>query len=251
MMKKEKALIESIKIIAEDTVEMVLFSMYISRVAQPGQFIHIAVEGHTLRRPISIANIDQEKETITILFKLNGLGTKQLSTYRVGNELDVLGPLGNGFPIKDSGEATILLVGGGIGVPPLYNLGKSLVEKGFEVISILGFQTRNNVFYEEEFKQLGKTFIVTDDGTYGDKGYVTDIINKIGHFDTYYSCGPIPMLQAVQARLKESPGYISLEERMGCGVGACYACVIQTNDEQGYKKICHDGPVFHAQEVIL
>ncbi|WP_102026284.1 dihydroorotate dehydrogenase electron transfer subunit [Salirhabdus sp. Marseille-P4669] len=251
MMKREKVLIESSEVIAKDTVEMVLYSMYISDVAKPGQFIHIAVEGHTLRRPISIATVDRERETITILFKIDGSGTKQLAEYSVGKELDVIGPLGNGFPVNERDGSTILLIGGGIGVPPLYNLGKLLVKEGFNVKSILGFQTGASVFYEDYFKQLGETYVVTNDGSYGHQGFVTDVMSEVGDFDTYYSCGPIPMLKAIKERLPEKHGFLSLEERMGCGVGACYACVVKTRDEQGYKKICHDGPVFTSQEVIL
>ena len=250
MIQKEKMIIKSVKNIALDTIEMVLENTFISKTAIPGQFLHASIEGHTLRRPISIADIDREKETVTILFKILGKGTEKLATYQAGMSFNVLGPSGNGFQIEDK-QGTYLLIGGGIGVPPLYYLGKKLAEKQCQVISILGFQTKANVFYEEKFRALGETFIVTNDGSYGETGFVTDIIERAGDFDSYFSCGPVPMLKAITKKLPTKPGLISLEERMGCGVGACMACVIPTNDGKSYQKICSDGPVFHAQEVSL
>lgn len=251
MLKKEKLTIKSNHRIALDTVEMILENKYISQTAVPSQFLHVSVSGHTLRRPISIADINREEETITILFKMIGSGTKELAMYQPGMTIDALGPGGNGFELHNQEQSTVLLIGGGIGVPPMYYLGKTLARHGVKVISILGFQTAESVFYEEKFKPLGETCIVTNDGTYGDEGFVTDVLHKIGDFDRYYSCGPVPMLRAVTASLKDKRGYISLEERMGCGVGACFACVIPTDDQGGYKKICKDGPVFNAQEVSL
>lgn len=251
MMKREKLYIKSTKHIALDTIEMVLANKYISQTAVPGQFLHILVGGHTLRRPISIADINKQEETVTILFKKIGSGTKELATYTPGMMVDALGPNGNGFHLQIEEQSTVLLIGGGIGVPPLYYLGKTLAQQNIKIISILGFQTGASVFYEREFQTFGETHIVTNDGSYGDKGFVTDVLHKIDPFDRYYSCGPVPMLQAVTASLQGKQGYISLEERMGCGVGACYACVIPTDDQGGYKKICKDGPVFNAQEVSL
>lgn len=251
MISKEKMMIKSSERIALDTVEMVLENKKISQTAVPGQFLHLLVSGYTLRRPISIADINKKKETITILFKMLGSGTKELATYLPGMTVDALGPSGNGFELHNEVQSTVLLIGGGIGVPPLYYLGKTLAQQNIKVISVLGFQTKASVFYEEQFNNLGETYIVTNDGSYGNKGFVTDIVGDIGTFDRYYSCGPIPMLQAVTSSLKNKQGYISLEERMGCGVGACFACVIPTDDQGGYKKICKDGPVFNAQEVSL
>ena len=250
MINKEKLRIVSSCQIAKYTVEMVLENDYISKHATPGQFVHLTVDGHTLRRPISIADINREQQTITILFKIIGSGTKRLAAYQVGEYVDALGPSGNGFQLENHSGATILLVGGGIGVPPLYNLGKALAAKGINIISVLGFQTGDYVFYEGKFKALGQTIIVTNDGSYGEKGFVTDVLDDLD-FDRYYTCGPVPMLQAITTKLKGKDGYISLEERMGCGVGACFACVIPVNDGNGYKKICKDGPVFHAEEVAL
>lgn len=252
MIKKESMAVLSSKQIAKDTIEMVLKNSYISEQAVPGQFLHISVVGHTLRRPISIAAVNQAEETITILFKIIGQGTLALANYPVGSNVDVLGPSGNGFPIDDlTTEDEVLLIGGGIGVPPLYYLGTALKERGVKVQSIIGFQSKEYVFYEEAFKQLGDTYVVTNDGTYGYKGYVTDVVDEIRPFNRYYSCGPAPMLKAVTMTFPEDTGYISFEERMGCGVGACLACVIETTDEAGYKKICQDGPVFAAKEVSI
>jgi len=250
MINKELMLIKYVKMIAQDTIEMVLENDYISKTAIPGQFVHILIDGNTLRRPISIADINREEKTITILFKVVGSGTRKLASYKPGMVVDALGPGGNGFKTNLDNQSTILLIGGGIGVPPLYFLGKSLANKG-KIISILGFQSEENVFYEDKFRALGETFIVTNDGSYGEEGFVTDVLEKAGYFDRYFSCGPLPMLQAITAKLPTKPGLISLEERMGCGVGACMACVIPSSEKGGYRKICSDGPVFEAQEVIL
>ncbi len=251
MLKKEEMYIVKSTEIALDTFEMVLQNEYISATAKPGQFLHISVSGHTLRRPISIANIDKENGTVTVLFKILGAGTAHLADYQAGMKLDVLGPGGNGFNLENAPGSTILLIGGGIGVPPLYSLGKTLKAEGMKIISVLGFQKQASVFYEDAFRALGETYIVTDDGSCGTKGFVTDVTKQITDFDRYYTCGPTPMLQAVTRQLKGKSGYVSLEERMGCGVGACFACVIPSDDEGGYKKICKDGPVFAADEVTL
>lgn len=252
MIKKQLMEIISAKQLALDTFEFTLKSDYVSKEAVPGQFLHISLPGHTLRRPISIANIDPEAGTVTAIFKVLGEGTKELSLVEAGETLDVLGPGGNGFSVENKPGSRILLVGGGIGVPPLYYLGKKLAEAGHEIVSVLGFQNKESVFYEERFKEFGEVHIATDNGSYGTKGFVTDVIGEIGEIDRYYTVGPIPMLRAVTQKMDGTPGYISLEERMGCGIGACFACVIPLKgDAQGYKKICSDGPVFEANEVAL
>lgn len=248
MQKVEMKLVQT-RLIAKDTVEMKLEDDYITQVAKPGQFIYLALPHFMLRRPISIADINKESKQLTILFKILGKGTAELAASQPGIGIDVLGPNGNGFPETTEPSTKALLIGGGIGVPPLYYLGKQLRNNGILVTSILGFQTKEHVFYENEFRQLGETIVVTDDGSYGEKGFVTDMLNSVSHFDTYYACGPTGMLRALTELLQEVKGYISLEERMGCGIGACAACVVAT--EQGYQKICHDGPVFSAKEVIL
>ncbi|MFD2628318.1 dihydroorotate dehydrogenase electron transfer subunit [Oceanobacillus kapialis] len=249
-MRKIELVVKQLTEIAKETYEMVLENSFVSMTAIAGQFLHLQIEGHILRRPISIASVDPKSQTVTIIFKVNGPGTKHLAGYQPNSTLNALGPAGNGFNLEID-DKTVLLIGGGIGVPPLYHLGKKLIEKEKNIISILGFQSKDYVFYEKEFQQLGKTYIVTNDGSYGESGFVTDMLGEVEDFDSYYSCGPIPMLQAVSQKLVHKNGFISLEERMGCGVGACFACVIPSDTEAGYRKICKDGPVFHHQEVSL
>src|SRR5699024_7044278 len=237
--------------IALDTYEMKVKNEEVINQVKPGQFLHIQVPNFTLRRPISIADVEEDG-IITIIFKALGEGTTELSTYKQGDHLQAIAPCGNGFSIENKKDDTIVLVGGGVGVPPLHYLGKLLKRQNNKVITIIGFQTKESVFYEEEFRAFSdETIVVTDDGSYGEKGFVTDILKQIKDYDTYYSCGPFPMLKAVTQLVSGKEGFISLEERMGCGVGACFACVIPTNEENGYKKICQDGPVFPAQEVVL
>ncbi len=249
-MRKIDLQIRKTTMIALDTVEMVLKNEYASQTAGPGQFLHISVPGHTLRRPISIADVDKEAGTITILFKKFGRGTKLLADYHPGMTLNALGPSGNGFSPDQAAGSTALLIGGGIGVPPLYYLGKTLKEKNVNVIAVLGFQTAIQVFYEKAFQALGETYVVTDDGTYGQAGFVTDVLDQVSDFDHYYTCGPVPMLKSIQQKLAGRPGTLSLEERMGCGVGACFACVIPC-EEGGYRKVCQNGPVFRTEEIAL
>lgn len=252
MIKKEYMEIISSTQIAKDTIQLVLKNNYISAHATPGQFLHISVTGHTLRRPLSIANVDKKAQTVTVLFKIIGQGTAALAVYEQGQMLDVLGPSGNGFPTEDlTSNSTVLLIGGGIGVPPVHFLGKRLKEMGVHVQSILGFQSESYVFYESSFTEMGDTYVVTNDGSYGHKGFVTDVTENLASFDRYYACGPLPMLKAVTEKFADKEGFVSFEERMGCGIGACYACVIPTKDSDGYKKICQHGPVFQANEVIL
>jgi len=236
--------------IAKDTIELVLKHEHVSKHAVPGQFLYIRTENHTLGRPISIADVDRKNGTVTILFKIIGSGTRKLSAISPGDTVQALGPSGNGFPLNARGDEKLLIVGGGIGVPPLYFLAKELSKQGVHITCVLGFQSKNHVFYEGKFEGFAKTFIVTNDGSYGYKGFVTDVMKKINEVDSYYACGPLPMLQAIKEECKEITGYLSLEERMGCGVGACLACVVPTNDG-GYRKICKDGPVFPAKEVHL
>ncbi|GGH73527.1 dihydroorotate dehydrogenase B (NAD(+)), electron transfer subunit [Compostibacillus humi] len=250
-MKREKMTVLSISPLAKDTVEMVLKTKNAVRKAKPGQFLYFQLPGHTLRRPISIAAIDKESGTVTIIFKVTGKGTELMATLPPGSVLDAIGPNGNPFPADENGSNAVLLIGGGIGVPPLYCLGKHFCAQGVKVYSVLGFQSREYVFYEEKFRKLGETVIVTDDGSYGEKGFVTDVLHRFKLYDTYFACGPLMMLKAVTKQLEDVPGFISMEERMGCGIGACYACIIEANTEEGYKKICSDGPVFRAGEVLL
>lgn len=252
MIQREYAPITNIEYIAKDTVEMTLQNEYISNKAMPGQFVHVLVPGHTLRRPISIASVHKKENKFVLLFKVIGSGTEKLSTYTIGEMLDILGPAGNGFPLdKISKNGSLLLVGGGIGVPPIYFLATELHRQNIEAEVILGFQSKEFMFYEEKFKRLGGVTIVTDDGSYGKSGYVTTNIHSPKEYSQYFACGPNPMLQAMVQTMDGVEGFLSLEQRMGCGIGACYACVVRSMDGKKYAKICEDGPVFAANEVKL
>lgn len=260
MIQNECCTVVSHREIAENINELILHGELVSEMKEPGQFVHVKVaDGNAplLRRPISIAHIEQGKKEFTLIYRALGQGTTLLSKKIKGEEVDILGPLGHGFPLEETkvGE-TALLVGGGIGVPPLYELSKQLLSRGVKVIHVLGFQSESAMFYEDVFLQLGPTYVATVDGSYGTCGFVTDVItSKAIEFDTLYSCGPTPMLRALQEKYAaDKKVFLSLEERMGCGIGACFACVCHTADNpEGttYKKICTDGPVFRAGEVVL
>ena len=219
----------------------------------PGQFVNIRVEGQFLRRPISVCNISEvrgerleARGVLTIIYKVVGVGTEAMSHLPVGTQLDVLTVLGNGYDLSKAGDAP-LLVGGGVGVPPMYMLARQLREMGKAVRVILGFNTKEEVFYEEEFRALGCDVIVTTvDGSHGVKGFVTNAVD--GQQSYYYTCGPLPMIKALLQTLG-THGEVSMEERMGCGFGACMGCTIQTT--QGPKRVCKEGPVFAAEELIL
>lgn len=212
-------------------------------VIAPGTFFHVKTS-ELLRRPLSVANV--EGDVVTFLYKIIGKGTQDLAERRPGDVLDVLGPLGNGFPLEQTGKR-VVLVGGGIGVPPLYYTRRRLADQGIETVAILGFDTKESVFYEEAFCALGETIITTVDGSYGEAGFVTGPLARI-EADVLFSCGPEPMLKAVAASHIEER-YVSIENRMGCGIGACFACVCEAPG--GYVKVCSDGPVFRAEEVTL
>ncbi|WP_262172870.1 dihydroorotate dehydrogenase electron transfer subunit [Saccharococcus sp. Marseille-Q5394] len=244
--------------IAKNIFEMKLTGKLVGEINSPGQFVHIRVSDSfepLLRRPISIASIDYEAGEMTIIYRAEGRGTQLLSLKKEGDEVDVLGPLGNGFPVDETSPGeTAVLIGGGIGVPPLYELSKQLTAKGVNCIHVLGFQTADVSFYEEEFMRLGETYIATVDGTKGMSGFVTNVMETIGDgFATYYSCGPMPMLNAVQTAYSGKKGFLSFEQRMGCGIGACFACVCETTDktDKEYIKVCSDGPVFPAGVVSI
>ena len=210
----------------------------------PGQFVNIRVQGQFLRRPISVCNITAG--LLTIIYKVVGVGTEAMSQLPVGTQLDVLTILGNGYDLSKAGDKP-LLVGGGVGVPPMYMLARQLREMGKEVKVILGFNTQDEVFYEEEFRALGCDVIVTTvDGSHGVKGFVTNAMD--GQQSYYYTCGPLPMIRALINTLGTN-GEVSMEERMGCGFGACMGCTIQTTI--GPKRVCKEGPVFPAEVLIL
>ena len=211
----------------------------------PGQFVNIAIEGCYLRRPISVC--DYDNESITLIYKVVGRGTEIMSRMQPGEKLDVLTGLGNGFSTAATTESPVL-VGGGVGVPPLYNLAKKLQAAGKKVQVVLGFNRAEEIFYAEEFRALGvDVHVATADGSVGVKGFVTDAMKQIS-FDYVYTCGPLPMLKAIYAAT-ECDGEYSFEERMGCGFGACMGCSCQTT--KGSKRICKEGPVLKRDEIIF
>ena len=217
-----------------------------SAISHPGQFVELSLEGFFLRRPISVCNYDEG--TLTLIYKVVGKGTAQMANLTQGTKLSALTGLGNGF--NDAVEcSSALLVGGGVGVPPLYRLARNLIAQGKSVTVVLGFNTASEVFYQSEFEALGaKVIVATADGSVGCKGFVTDAIaqNNI-EAEYFYSCGPLPMLRALTTAL-DIPGEISLEERMGCGFGICMGCSIQT--ASGPKRVCKEGPVFKKEEIL-
>lgn len=242
MYKQNKYKILSNDALTDDVYKMVLGgdTQYI---IAPGQFINIQLDGKFLRRPISVC--DYSDDTITIIYKVVGEGTEQMKNLAVGEVLDVLTGLGNGYDISKSTKP--LLIGGGVGVPPMYNLAKALINDGQKVSVVLGFNTAKEIFYEQEFKALGcNVFVTTVDGSYGIKGFVTDAMKDID-YDYFYTCGPLPMFKAVY-NATETSGQFSFEERMGCGFGACMGCSCKT--KYGNKRICKDGPVLVKEEII-
>ncbi len=244
MYKKGKYKIVSNRALTSSIYEMILEgdTQYIT---SPGQFVNIEVKGLYLRRPISVCDYDER--SIRLIYKVVGEGTTSMSSYEAGVELDLLTGLGNGFHI-DERSMKPLLVGGGVGVPPLYNLCRELIAKGKEVTVVLGFNKADEIFLYDDFVALGaKVVVTTVDGSVGVKGFVTTAMSDID-YDFVYSCGPIPMLKAVYDRSGEVDGEYSFEERMGCGFGACVGCTCKT--KYGYKRICKDGPVLNRDEII-
>ena len=226
-----------------DSVYKMVLSGDTSAVTNCGQFVNIQLAGKFLRRPISVCDYDES--TLTIIYKAVGSGTEQMSAMIPGEKLDILTGLGNGYDISLSGDHPVLL-GGGVGVPPMYNLAKKLVGQGKQVTVILGFNTQSEIFYENEFKALGCDVAVTTvDGSYGIKGFVTDALPV--SYSYFYTCGPEPMLKAVYKATSTS-GQMSFEERMGCGFGACMGCSCKTLT--GYKRICKEGPVMMKEEIL-
>lgn len=238
------------KVIANDWIGtntmMMLLEGATEQFTAPGQFVNIAVPGFTLRRPISVCDI--EGEVLTIVYDVVGHGTEVLSGMKEGEELDVLPALGNGFDMAKCGERPLLL-GGGVGCPPIYSLAKNLIAKGVLPTVVLGFNSDDRMIMIEQFENLDIPFYVaTVDGSYGTKGFVTDVIREEAlDPDYFYACGPLPMLKALCGAL-EIPGQLSLEARMGCGFGACMCCSLET--KSGSKRICKEGPVFDKEDLI-
>lgn len=229
--------------IARDIYKMVLEGDT-SAITAPGQFINLKLDGFYLRRPISV--YDYDGESVTIIYKTVGTGTYAMAEMQAGEVIDTLTGLGNGFDTQKSGDAP-LLVGGGVGVPPMYNLAKKLIAEGKAVSVILGFNSSPDVFGEEEFKALGaKVYVATADGSYGTKGFVTDVMKTLD-YSFFYTCGPEPMFRAID-KIAQTSGQYSFEERMGCGFGACMGCSCKTLT--GNKRICKEGPVLMREEII-
>ncbi len=238
------------KILANELIAQDLYKMVLegdtSAITAPGQFINIKIDGFFLRRPFSICDYDDT--TITIIYKIVGEGTEVMGKLLPGVCLDTLVGLGNGFDTSKSG-CSPLLFGGGAGAAPMYNLARKLTEEGKKPIVLLGFNYADDVFYEKEFANLGcEVYVSTVDGAYGTRGFVTDIVTQKKLSYTYfYACGPAPMYKAIETIVQTS-GQYSLEERMGCGFGACMGCSCET--KKGSKRICKDGPVFEREEIV-
>ena len=226
-----------------DNVFQMILAGDTSHITNCGQFVNIQLDGMFLRRPISVCDYDEN--TLTIIYKVVGKGTEAMSAMKAGTRLDLLTGLGNGYDLTLAGDRPVLL-GGGVGVPPMSNLAKKLRQAGKSVSVILGFNTAAEIFYEEAFRALGcQVTVTTVDGSYGVKGFVTDALPE--NYSYFYTCGPEPMLKAVY-RATNTSGQMSFEERMGCGFGACMGCSCKTIT--GYKRICKDGPVMKKEEIL-
>lgn len=251
----EYKLIEK-KAIASDIFSFTILCPDVAELAKCGQFVHILVEGYTLRRPISICEVDKVKGTIRIVFEIRGSGTDKLAQLNVGDDVDMIAPLGNGFTVKEIGEnERIIVIGGGIGVPPMLETAKSYKK----TTAVLGFRSYDRIILSEDYKANGiETIICTDDGSVGNKGTIEAPLRaelEKGNVAGVFACGPKPMLGAVMKAAKDYGVFceVSLEERMGCGVGACVGCVCKVirDGEEKMLRVCKDGPVFNAEEVIL
>ena len=241
-MKQESLRVTGNVRIAESVWKMTLEGAELEE-QKPGQFVNIRLDGQFLRRPISVC--ESSSGSLTLIYKVVGRGTEQMSRLHAGEMLDMLTGLGNGYDLAKAGDAPLLL-GGGVGVPPLVMLARKLREQGKRVTAVLGFNTRAEVFGEELFRALGcDTVVATADGSYGTKGFVTDALPE--EYSYFYTCGPEPMLKAVYRKTKTS-GQFSFEERMGCGFGACMGCSCRTIT--GYKRICREGPVLEKEEIL-
>ena len=232
-----------------DTVyRMVLEGPLEGAITAPGQFVNLKLPGYYLRRPISVC--EWTEDTLTLIYKVVGHGTEAMAATPVGESFDLLVGLGNGFDTSLSGDAP-LLIGGGVGIPPLYGLCKALLAEGKSPSVILGFNTAEEIFLKEDFEELlentdGNVYVTTVDGSVGTKGFVTDVMKDLD-YSFFYTCGPMPMFRAIES-VATTSGQYSFEERMGCGFGACMGCSIQT--KEGNKRVCKDGPVLMREEII-
>ena len=255
-------MMEEMELVAQEEIAPRIYSMILKgeMVAQmlPGQFLHIRVPdgAKLLRRPISISEIDPKTQTCRLIYRIEGGGTAIFSRLPIGSKLSVMGPQGNGFDLTNLGQGQkALIIGGGIGVPPLVQVATQLHEQGVEVHSVLGFANKEAVILEEELKQYGQVTITTDDGSYGIQGNVSTVVETLNEdIDAVYSCGAPGMLKYVNAKFHDHPrAYISMESRMACGMGACYACVVHLENasQAANKRVCEDGPVFETGTIVM
>ncbi|MGT2929575.1 dihydroorotate dehydrogenase electron transfer subunit [Streptococcus dentasini] len=252
---KAPILKEDLRVINQTEIAPRIFKMVLAgqmvNDMEIGQFLHLRVPDPSklLRRPISICDIDREIQQVSIIYRVQGMGTELLSQLKSGDFIDTMGPQGKGFDISNvSAGQKVLIIGGGIGVPPLYATAKALAEKGADVTVVLGFANKAAVILEEEFNHYAHVTVTTDDGSYGIRGYVSTVVDELtDDYAAIYACGAPGMLKYVDSKFEHHPhAYMSLEERMACGMGACYACVVHLKDrsEAANKRVCEDGPVF-------
>lgn len=253
--------LETMKVVAQDEIAPAIYELVLEgemvEAMRAGQFLYLRVpdEAHLLRRPISISSINKSQNQCHLIYRIEGSGTAIFSTLKAGDSLDVMGPQGNGFDLSDLEQhSRVLLVGGGIGVPPLLEVAKQLHERGVDVTTVLGFATKDAVILEDELSQYSKVFVTTDDGSYGIKGNVSVVIKEFDNeFDAIYSCGAPGMMKYINQTYYDHPrAYLSLESRMACGMGVCYACVLKVPDSETVsQRVCEDGPVFKTGTVVL
>ena len=253
--------LETMKVVTQDEIAPAIYELVLEgemvEAMRAGQFLHLRVpdDAHLLRRPISISSINKSQNQCHLIYRIEGSGTAIFSTLKAGDRLDVMGPQGNGFDLSELDQRSrVLLVGGGIGVPPLLEVAKQLNERGVEITTVLGFATKDAVILEAELAKYSKVFVTTDDGSYGIKGNVSVVIKELdSEFDAVYSCGAPGMMKYINQTFYDHPrAYLSLESRMACGMGACYACVLKVPDSDTVsQRVCEDGPVFKTGTVVL
>ena len=253
--------LEVMRVVSQEEIAPAIFELVLEgemvAAMKAGQFLHLRVpdDAHLLRRPISISSIDKASKQCRLIYRVEGAGTAIFSSLKTGDSIDVMGPQGNGFDLSGLNQGSrVLLVGGGIGVPPLLEVAKQLYERGVEITTVLGFATKNAVILDDELTKYSQVFVTTDDGSYGIKGNVSVVINECDtKFDAIYSCGAPGMMKYINQTFYDHPrAYLSLESRMACGMGACYACVLKVPDSETVsQRVCEDGPVFKTGTVIL
>ena len=253
--------LEVMRVVSQEEIAPAIFELVLEgemvEAMKAGQFLHLRVpdDAHLLRRPISISSIDKVTKQCKLIYRVEGSGTAIFSRLKADDFLDVMGPQGNGFDLSELDDyCKVLLVGGGIGVPPLLEVAKQLHERGAEITTVLGFATKDAVILEDELSRFSQVFVTTDDGSYGIKGNVSVVIKEFDtEFDAIYSCGAPGMMKYINQTFYDHPrAYLSLESRMACGMGACYACVLKVPDSDTVsQRVCEDGPVFKTGTVVL